>query len=264
MFRLSDSEVAGFDAALQDLYAVVPLDAFPGRALGVVKRLISFIHASYNEIDTAGSSHRVFLEPSEMFRSDLDGAFARYRHQHPVIAHVESTGDSSSRLISDFITPAAFRRLELYNELYRNVDTETQLSITLSTANSEIVAFALNRGRSGFSEHERGLLDRLGPHLAVSHENAKRLSAALDGARGTEAHLTSSAAVARLTGRQREVLRLVTEGCTNGEIALHLGISPATTKKHLENIRERLQVTTRTAAAAHYLNATLTRGPTLG
>ena len=261
MARLSESEAAALDTALLDLYAVVPSDEFPSRALGAIGRLIGFIHASYNEIDTAGPRHRVVLEPAELFRPDLDGAFALYRHQHPVIAHVEATGDSRSRLITDFITPTAFRRLELYNELYRHVDTETQLSITLSTTNSEIVAFALNRGRGGFHERDRELLDRLGPHLAVSHRNAKHLSSVLNGARDSRAHQASRAAVARLTDRQRDVLRLVTEGRTNGEIAFLLGIAPATIKKHLEHIRERLGVTTKTAAAAHYLNATLLTTP---
>ena len=54
----------------------------------------------------------------------------------------------------------------------------TQLSITLSTTNGEIVAFAFNRGRSGFSERDRMLLDALGRHLLVGRENAKRLSQA--------------------------------------------------------------------------------------
>lgn len=258
MLRFSDAEAAAFDAALQDIYAVVPLDEFPQQALRVVGRLIGYLHASYNEIDAAGSTHRVFLEPVEMFRSDLDGAFGRYRHQHPVITHVAATGDSSSRLITDFITRSAFRKLDLYNELYRHVGTEAQLSITLSTAGDEIVAFALNRGSEGFSERERALLDRLGPHLVISRQNAAKLSAALAAARGLEADRTSSVtAVARLTDRQREVLRLVTEGRTNGEIALLLGITPATTKKHLEHIRDRLGVTSRTAAAARFLTATL-------
>jgi DNA-binding CsgD family transcriptional regulator len=54
----------------------------------------------------------------------------------------------------------------------------------------------------------------------------------------------------RLTAREREVLDGVARGWTNGEIAVHLELSPATVAKHLEHVYEKLGVRTRTAAAA--------------
>jgi DNA-binding CsgD family transcriptional regulator len=51
-----------------------------------------------------------------------------------------------------------------------------------------------------------------------------------------------------LTNREREILALVAEGRTNGEVASALWISPATVRKHLENAYAKLGVTTRTAA----------------
>jgi DNA-binding NarL/FixJ family response regulator len=56
----------------------------------------------------------------------------------------------------------------------------------------------------------------------------------------------------RLTSRQREVLVRVSAGLTDAEIAEQLRIAPATVGKHLESIYERLDVHTRTAAAAAY------------
>jgi DNA-binding CsgD family transcriptional regulator len=56
----------------------------------------------------------------------------------------------------------------------------------------------------------------------------------------------------RLTSRQREVLARVAAGLTDAEIADRLGVAPATVGKHLESIYERLNVHTRTAAAAAY------------
>ena len=253
MNRLDRREAERFDTALRDLYPVMPFDAFPAHVLRIVGRLIGYLNASYNEIDTLGSSHRVVAEPPEIFRDDLDAAFGRYLHQHPVITHVAANHDSRSRLISDFITRPAFRRLALYNEFYRHIETETQLSITLPSAKGEVVALALNRGRTGFKERERELLDRLAPHLIISHNNAKQLSTTL--ARTGDQERASAALLERLTSRQHEVLALVAGGNTNAQIAYHLGISLATTKKHLEHIAKRLNVQSRTAAAAHYLSA---------
>lgn len=56
--------------------------------------------------------------------------------------------------------------------------------------------------------------------------------------------------LARLTPREREVLKLVAEGAKNAAIAAGLGISPQTVRKHLENIFAKLCVDNRTAAAA--------------
>jgi DNA-binding CsgD family transcriptional regulator len=51
-----------------------------------------------------------------------------------------------------------------------------------------------------------------------------------------------------LTNREREILALIAEGRTNAEVATALWISPATVRKHLENVYTKLGVTTRTAA----------------
>jgi DNA-binding CsgD family transcriptional regulator len=53
-----------------------------------------------------------------------------------------------------------------------------------------------------------------------------------------------------LSPREREVLALVAEGCTNKQIAARLDVLPATVKKHLERIYDKLDVRTRTGAAA--------------
>jgi DNA-binding NarL/FixJ family response regulator len=54
----------------------------------------------------------------------------------------------------------------------------------------------------------------------------------------------------RLTTRQWELLRLVAAGHSNADIAGELFLSEHTVRKHLENIYERLGVSSRTAAIA--------------
>jgi DNA-binding NarL/FixJ family response regulator len=59
----------------------------------------------------------------------------------------------------------------------------------------------------------------------------------------------------RLTDREREVLALVAEGHSNGQIAGALFISPKTASVHVSNILAKLNATSRTEAAtiAHRL-----------
>ncbi|MCD2443246.1 alpha/beta fold hydrolase [Agromyces sp. SYSU K20354] len=60
----------------------------------------------------------------------------------------------------------------------------------------------------------------------------------------------AAGAAARLTERERQVLRLVAHGETDAEIAAHLVLSTHTVHRHIANIRTKLGVPSRTAAAA--------------
>jgi DNA-binding CsgD family transcriptional regulator len=83
-----------------------------------------------------------------------------------------------------------------------------------------------------FSERDRALLTLLRPHVHQAFLDAER-----------RRH-----AVPRLTPRQWELLRLLAAGLTNTQIARRLGVSEGTVRTHLENIYERLNVSSRTAA----------------
>ena len=61
---------------------------------------------------------------------------------------------------------------------------------------------------------------------------------------------TDGSALGQLTVRELEVLRLVTAGRRNKEIAADLGISENTAKYHLRNILEKLHAESRTELAA--------------
>ncbi len=57
-----------------------------------------------------------------------------------------------------------------------------------------------------------------------------------------------------LTAAEARVLRLVSESKTNREIASSLGVSPATIKRHLENILRKLRLRNRVEAAIYNLS----------
>uniref|UniRef100_UPI0026254DC6 helix-turn-helix transcriptional regulator n=1 Tax=Actinomadura geliboluensis TaxID=882440 RepID=UPI0026254DC6 len=67
---------------------------------------------------------------------------------------------------------------------------------------------------------------------------------------GRPAAAAASGPLAALTAREREVLKLVAEGRNNREIAAALFISPKTASVHVSNILAKLDVTSRTQAAA--------------
>ncbi|MEV5967766.1 LuxR C-terminal-related transcriptional regulator [Kribbella sp. NPDC051952] len=85
-----------------------------------------------------------------------------------------------------------------------------------------------------FSERERLLLELLRPHLIEVHREHER----------------RRAGIPDLTIRQLQLLRLVADGHSNTQIAHRLFVAEGTVRKHLENIYDRLGVTSRTAAVA--------------
>lgn len=83
---------------------------------------------------------------------------------------------------------------------------------------------------------------------AVVRETLAFLGSPADAAPGAGTTVPSGAP--RLTEREREVLRLVARGDTDAEIAARLVLSAHTVHRHIANIRTKLGVPSRTAAAA--------------
>jgi DNA-binding CsgD family transcriptional regulator len=248
---------ARLTSELPELYALGPLEQFSGRVLSVVERLIGCDSASYNEIDTKSGTQRVVVTPEEATSDELAHAFAAHVHEHPVIMHVAATGDPRSYMVSDFLGPRDLRRLALYSELFAPLGIEDQLAVTMpATRDANVIGVALNRGKHGFSEQDRTVLNMLRPHLLVAYTNALRYSAALTAATANSTRQRPThTKVDRLTDRQLEVLGLVSRGHTNHQIAYELGVSVGTVKKHMEHILNRLDTPTRVAAAIQYLAA---------
>jgi DNA-binding NarL/FixJ family response regulator len=88
--------------------------------------------------------------------------------------------------------------------------------------------------------------------LTAAQHTFQELGAAIDLAR-VEELLPQDArnAAGPLTGREIEVLRLVASGLTNRRIAGKLNISEKTVARHLSNIFNKLNLSSRTAATAY-------------
>ena len=70
-----------------------------------------------------------------------------------------------------------------------------------------------------------------------------------------ESRMTPKNLTSKLTAAEKKVLALVSSAKTNKEIAFALGISPATVKRHLENVLRKLALKNRVEAAIYGLIA---------
>lgn len=117
-------------------------------------------------------------------------------------------------------------------------------------ARIELALSLVALGRTDLAEREalaaRDRLIELGAEAEA--ERARRL---LDGAVGD----VTGARFAGITPREREVLGLIAEGLTNREIAGRLVVSEHTIHRHVTNVLRKLDLPSRTAAAAHAIRS---------
>jgi DNA-binding CsgD family transcriptional regulator len=151
--------------------------------------------------------------------------------------------------ITDFLSDREFRRRALYAEVCKPLGVRAVLKVFLPTGAATGAELVFETTRSRFPETDRLTLERLVPHLGQLRRNAH--------ARGTYPALVESTAAARmrllrLSPRERVVLARASTGETNAAIAQALFVSPGTVRKHLEHIYDKLEVRTRTEAAAIY------------
>jgi len=161
------------------------------------------------------------------------------RHEHPVCHRHEVTGDFRAARLTDVVTRRQLRASRIYAEWFRPGQVEHELAVGLDAPLTHTKVFIFRRsGGADFTEHDCAVLDVLRPYLALRDEAGRSRRPGGDGriSGGT------------LTPREREVITLVAEGKTNGQIAEQLFISAGTVRRHLENAYAKLGVHTRTAA----------------
>ena len=98
-----------------------------------------------------------------------------YGEENPLIAHYNTTGDGSALRFSDFVTRDELHDTHLYQELYRAMGIEYQMSVTLPAQAPMIFALVVADHDRDFSERDRAVLNRIRPHLAQLWRNVRDL-----------------------------------------------------------------------------------------
>jgi DNA-binding NarL/FixJ family response regulator len=111
---------------------------------------------------------------------------------------------------------------------------------------------ALARTLIALACREQGDLDAAEMELAAARHTFGKLGAAADAARLEKlAGENKAESAGPLSSRELQVLRLVASGTTNRGIAGKLGISEKTVARHVSNIFNKLDLTSRAAATAY-------------
>jgi DNA-binding NarL/FixJ family response regulator len=131
------------------------------------------------------------------------------------------------------------------------------------------ITAAIEAGASGFLLKDAEA-DDLAAAIRAAHEGEVYLDPAVAGivARRMRAGASQrasgqdgTAAVDRLTGRERDVMACLARGLSNHAIATELGMAERTARTHVSNILAKLGLTSRTQAALFAVEHGLERGP---
>jgi DNA-binding CsgD family transcriptional regulator len=171
------------------------------------------------------------LEPRDAMPVALLPAFFRHMTEHPLI-RLHAAGDLGAYRLSDTTSMRRFRRAPLYGEFFGPAAIGHQLTIGLEATPRRLIGMWFNRARRDFADDDLLMAELLRPRLQAA-----------------EAAVRRAATRAALTAREREVLDIVATGATNATIAEALVVSPATVKKHLDNIYAKVGVSSRATAA---------------
>jgi DNA-binding CsgD family transcriptional regulator len=232
---------------LAELYAPASAPGgldYAARVVRVVSRLVPVDSCSYNHLGDGPRLLAWLIEPADVgtFPGGIQ-LFQRHLPEHPLVAHIQTTGDGRALRISDFLSDRQYRSLGLYHDFYRPCGVEYQAAISLAAPGGGLIGVALNRQRRDFSTDDLELLDLLRIHV----EQAAAIAVLTQP--GTAAS-PDSAANPLLTARQARILQLVADGQSDRGIARTLGISTRTVQAHLQHTYRALDVSSRTEAVA--------------
>jgi len=165
-------ELARLTCAIDDVSLITDPADFPAAAVAAAFTLVPCEVASYNEVLENGETHAFWHPEAAMDLGVATSALERYVHEHPLVMEIIRTGDGSPRAISDFLSDAEFRQLNLYRLLFGPMGLADQLAIGLPAPRPLIIGIALNRERRGFSDTDRQLIGLLRPYLVQAHRSA--------------------------------------------------------------------------------------------
>lgn len=234
MLRLSSSDYQRVLAVLYETADVEGPNPFPEPVLDSLRRLVPCDVVTYHEHVAVYAPLAQVGEPAGTVTPAIREAHEQWWDQSPL------KPVWGAQMYSDYLTPREFHRLELYQDLVRPLGVEDMIRLWIDPSGpADGARLEFDRPDWAFQERDRDVLNVMLPHLARFRSRAAHRRAR---ARAPLADL--------LTPRQTEILELVADGRTNGEIARLLWISPQTVRKHLENAYATLGVHTRTGAVA--------------
>jgi DNA-binding CsgD family transcriptional regulator len=171
--RLSHSDWNQISNFLQELYAQTDATHFPDTLLAGLARLIPCENLGYNDINSTTNQVTVVVQPFVSKVFELAPVLESLFHEHPQLRYYREHADRGAYQFTDFLSGRQFRQMGIYQEFYRHIDAEHQITLLLSEQGTGTdIGIAIDRKHSAFSERDRAVMNHLRPHLIRARLNA--------------------------------------------------------------------------------------------
>lgn len=176
MSAISHRDYEAVLACVGRLYECERLEEFPHLALAETLKLVGADSGIFNYVAPSVPVVNAVSSPQLPDLDQRSKIMARHLPEHPVLKHYLVTGDHGAYKISDFLSVREYQALGLYQNLYRGMGYEDQLTINLFPLGSEVIAISLARDRRSFTEPDRRILNLLRPLAARAYRHVERNS----------------------------------------------------------------------------------------
>ena len=172
--QLSSNDLRQVLSSVEALNSEHDPDTLPRRTIDSVKFCIATDVVSFEGFGSDEAYNGpLWFEPAENVTDQMLAAMAEFVPDHPIFNAGSLIDLKGSVRVSDFVTLPEFRRTHIYNEFFRPLGTNRQLSAVLYIHNDLIISCSLCRVTRDYSRRDCSVLDLLVPHLVSAFRGAR-------------------------------------------------------------------------------------------
>lgn len=168
MVTLSHNDLFALNLAIGEIYTARDMESFYRSVFSSIQGIVPCELCSFNDVKPYTTRFLKLISGSQDHGSvshKLLPALNAHLHEHPLFPHC-FTGDAVK--ITDYVSTSQFKDMAIYNEYYRHLDVEMQITFAIPISRENVSLLALSRKNIDFSERDRLLLTLLRPHLISS------------------------------------------------------------------------------------------------
>lgn len=174
MDRLSSKDLSKLSKAIFVCYSSKSLGDLVAKSSKAMKGVMDFDILSYNEMNIRNfGTGRSISSPVELPIPKYSDAFKKYFHEDKMLLHIFSTGDGQALKPTDFVSTAAWRKTNIYNEFYLPLGPKYRISFAdVDFKTGGVLGMSLCRMGADFAERDRLILNLTKMHFKSICRNA--------------------------------------------------------------------------------------------
>lgn len=170
---------------IHDLYDQRALVDSADRTMTALARIVAADRVVYGDFDVERQMARLAMQPAVVKDHDgtidgaVNGALASLEQNfgnHPLFRYYLQTNDGRAQKASQVMTKSQFHLYSEKDAFTRQFGARYQIGIFFPAGPTLVTAILLTREQRDFTERERGLLNRLYPHLVRAFRNTASLN----------------------------------------------------------------------------------------